>query len=117
MPNCSSGFCVAMTKNGCGRGRVAPSTVTCFSSMASSRALCVLGLARLISSASRIWVNTGPGWKTKFCCSRSYTDTPVKSLGIRSAVNCTRENCRPNVRARACDSVVLPTPGTSSISR
>jgi hypothetical protein len=48
---------------------------------------------------------------------RSNTDTPDRSLGIRSAVNCTRENCSPKVRASACASVVLPTPGTSSISR
>ena len=39
------------------------------------------------------------------------------SLGMRSAVNCTRENCSPKARASACASVVLPTPGTSSISR
>src|SRR4051794_22300369 len=36
---------------------------------------------------------------------------------MRSAVNCPRENCRPKARARACARVVLPTPGTSSISR
>jgi hypothetical protein len=37
------GFWVAMTKNGSGSGRVSPSVVTCPSSMASSRALCVFG--------------------------------------------------------------------------
>ena len=106
-----------MTKNGQGRARVSPSTLTCFSSIASSSADCVLGLARLISSASSTCANTGPGWNTKRSCPRSYTDTPDRSLGIRSAVNCTRENCSPKVRASACASVVLPTPGTSSISR
>ena len=96
---------------------MAPSTVTCFSSIASSSALCVLGLARLISSASSTCANTGPGWNTKDSLPRSYTDTPSRSLGIRSAVNCTREKARPKVRASACARVVLPTPGTSSISR
>ena len=71
VPSWSCGFCVAMTKKGWGRGRVAPSTETCFSSMASSSALCVLGLARLISSASSTWVNTGPGWNTKDSLPRS----------------------------------------------
>ncbi len=51
--------------------------------MASSRALCVLGLARLISSASSTWANTGPGWNTKASLPRSYTDTPVRSLGMQ----------------------------------
>src|SRR5437764_1433443 len=96
VPSWSCGFCVAMTKKGEGSARVSPSTVTCRSSIASSSALCVLGLARLISSAKSTCAKTGPGWKTKASLPRSYTDTPERSLGIRSAVNCTRENCRPN---------------------
>lgn len=48
---------------------------------------------------------------------RSKTEIPSRSLGIRSEVNCTRENSRPKLRASACASVVLPTPGMSSISR
>src|SRR3954465_11465639 len=36
---------------------------------------------------------------------------------MRSAVNCTREKRRPSETARACASVVFPTPGTSSIRR
>ena len=117
VPTWSSGFWVAITKKGVGSGRVCPSVLTCFSSMASSSALWVLGLARLISSASSTWENIGPGWKTKASFARSYTDTPDKSLGIKSEVNCTRENCRPKVRAKAWAKVVFPTPGTSSISR
>ena len=40
---------------------VCPSTVTRPSPMASNRAACVRGVARLISSASTIWAKTGPG--------------------------------------------------------
>jgi hypothetical protein len=54
---------VATTKNGSGKERVTPSEVTCLSSIASSRALCVFGLARLISSASSTCAKIGPGWK------------------------------------------------------
>src|SRR5699024_1440054 len=61
VPPCSTGFCVAITKKGDGSAWLSPSTVTCISSMASSKALCVLGAARLISSASKSCVNTGPG--------------------------------------------------------
>ena len=55
------GFWVATTKKGSGRGRVSPSTVTCPSAIASSSALCVRGVARLISSASNTGAKTGPG--------------------------------------------------------
>ena len=61
VPWCSKGFCVAMTMNGCASAYVSPSTVTCSSAIASSRADCVFGDARLISSPSSSWVNTGPG--------------------------------------------------------
>ncbi len=71
VPSWSCGFCVAMTKKGVGNGRVSPSMVTCFSSIASSSALWVLGLARLITSASSTWAKTGPGWKTKVWLLRS----------------------------------------------
>ena len=37
-----------------------PSTGTCASSIASSKADCVFGVARLISSASTIWAKIGP---------------------------------------------------------
>ena len=48
-----------------GSGCVAPSTVTWCSAIASSSALCVRGGARLISSASSTWANTGPGWNSE----------------------------------------------------
>ncbi len=59
-----SGFWVARTKNGSGKARVTPSTVTCRSSMASRSADWARGVARLISSASKIWVKIGPGRKS-----------------------------------------------------
>ena len=65
VPIWCAGFCVAMTKKGAGSGRVCPSTVTWRSSMASSRALCVFGVARLISSASTTWAKIGPGMEVE----------------------------------------------------
>src|SRR5262249_5284240 len=61
VPSYSIGFCVATTTNGSGSGRATPSTLTWRSCIASSSAACVLGGVRLISSASRRLVNTGPG--------------------------------------------------------
>ena len=71
VPARSSGFCVATTKNGASSLCVTPSTVACSSAIASSSALCVRGIARLISSASSNWVNSGPGWNWKRFASRS----------------------------------------------
>ena len=56
-----TGFWVAMTVKGWGRGRLMLSTVTWPSSMASSRALWVLALVRLISSAKNKLHSTAPG--------------------------------------------------------
>jgi hypothetical protein len=60
VPSYSMGFCVAATMNGSGSGRVTPSADTWRSSIASSSADCVFGGVRLISSARRMFVNTGP---------------------------------------------------------
>ena len=60
MPSISIGFWVAITRNGRGRGRVSPATVTARSCMASSSADWVLGVARLISSASTRLAKIGP---------------------------------------------------------
>jgi hypothetical protein len=54
-----------MTMNGGSRTYVTPSTVTCRSSMHSSSADCVLGDARLISSPTTTFANTGPGLNSK----------------------------------------------------
>jgi hypothetical protein len=61
VPSISIGFCVAMTMNGVSRTYVTPSTETCRSSMASSSADCVFGLARLISSPSTRLAKIAPG--------------------------------------------------------
>ena len=53
---------VASTKNGCSSGWVCPPADTLFSCIASSNADCVLGVARLISSASTRLAKTGPRW-------------------------------------------------------
>ena len=61
MPASSTGFWVASTRNGRGRSRVTPSADTRRSAMASRRADCVFGVARLISSDRRTLVKIGPG--------------------------------------------------------
>ena len=113
----STGFCVATTMNGSGTGQVTPSTVTCASSMHSSRAACVFGDARLISSPITTFANTAPGLNSNRATDWSNTLTPVTSEGSRSGVNWMRLMVPPVARASAFASIVLPTPGTSSISR
>ncbi len=62
VPSWSTGFWVAITMNGGASGCVMPSTVIWRSSIASSSADWVFGDARLISSASTMLANSGPGW-------------------------------------------------------
>ena len=72
-----------------------PPTVTLCSCIASSRADCVFGVARLISSASTIWANIGPGWKLKArlpSLASVMMLVPMMSDGIRSGVNWMRLN-------------------------
>ncbi len=117
MPSCSTGFCVAMTMNGVPRGRVSASVVTCRSSMHSNSADCVFGEARLISSPRTTFAKTAPGLNSKSPRSWLNTFTPVMSVGSMSGVNWIRRNEQSMERAIALASIVLPTPGTSSISR
>ncbi len=117
MPSSSIGFWVAMTMNGGPSGYVRPSTVTWPSSMASSSADCVLGDARLISSASSTVANTPPGRNSNSLVARFQMETPVTSVGSRSGVNWMRRQLPPIDRAMALARDVLPTPGTSSMRR
>ncbi len=117
VPSCSIGFCVAITMNGVPSGWVSVSTVTCRSSMHSRSADCVLGLARLISSPSTMLAKMAPGLNSKSPRSWLKTFTPVTSVGSRSGVNWIRRNEQSIDRAMALASMVLPTPGTSSIRR
>ena len=90
VPSCSIGFCVAMTKNGSLSLWITPPTVTECSCMASSKADCVLGVARLISSARTICEKIGPRWKTNWRLPSGASMTtlvPMMSAGIRSGVN------------------------------
>src|SRR5437867_4826874 len=103
VPSISIGFCVASTKKGAGSGREAPPTVTAPSCIPSSSADWVFGVARLISSARRMWAKIGPCWNWK--CFRPSTSStmmfvPMMSAGIRSGVNWIRENdsSRPSER-------------------
>ena len=61
VPSNSIGFWVAITRNGRASSCVEPSTVTRRSCMHSSSPDWVLGEARLISSTSTMFANTGPG--------------------------------------------------------
>ncbi len=56
---------MASTKNGGSSWCRSRATDTCCSCIASSSADCVLGVARLISSASSRLAKTGPGWNWK----------------------------------------------------
>ncbi len=64
VPSYSIGFCVATIMKGGTIRWATLSMVACPSSMHSSRLDCVLGEARLISSASTTLANTGPGWNS-----------------------------------------------------
>ena len=94
-----------------------PSTVTWPSSITSSSADCVRGLARLSSSNSTTLANTGPGRKCRPNPSALGASEPTTSPGNRSAVPCTRAKVPPSEAATVCASSVLPTPGMSSASR
>ena len=94
-----------------------PSTVTWRSSMHSSSADWVLGEARLISSPTTMLAKIAPGLNSNSRVSWLQTETPVMSLGSRSGVNWIRRTEQSMERASALASIVLPTPGTSSMSR
>ena len=88
-----------------------PSTVTVRSAIASSSADCVLGVARLISSARKTLAKTGPGRKTNAPVLRSRTGEPVMSAGSRSGVHWMRLVLADIVVLMARASTVLPVPG------
>src|SRR5919198_3030622 len=85
--------------------------------MHSSRAACVFGEARLISSTRSRFAKTGPGRNSNSFDRWLNTFTPVTSDGSRSGVNCRRENEQSTERASAFARVVFPTPGRSSMIR
>ena len=114
MPSISMGFCVARTKNGLSRMRLWPATVTCFSCIASSRAACVLGGVRLISSARMRLAKIGPRLKTSSrrpSAVSSRISVPVMSEGIRSGVNWMRLKERSKTFASVLTSSVFASPG------
>src|SRR5437763_1959825 len=81
------GFSVASTVNIGESGYASPSIVTCRSSIASSKAACVFGGVRLISSASKRSVKTGPRRRLKFDDATLKTFVPVISEGIKSGAD------------------------------
>src|SRR5699024_3254369 len=92
------------------------STVTLFSSIPSNNDDCVLGDVRFTSSAKTILPKIGPGRNSKSSVFGLYIETPVISDGNRSGVNCILLNSQSSDLANDRTSIVLPTPGTSSIN-
>ena len=86
--------------------------------MASSKAACVLGGVRLISSARMVCENIGPSRnrRSRVPVARfsSMISVPVMSAGIRSGVNWMRLNVRFSVRDSVLIMSVLASPGTPS---
>src|SRR5436190_5224687 len=103
--------------NGGSSAYVTPSIVTWRSCMHSSSAAWVFGEARLTSSTRSRLANTGPGRNSNSFVLWLKTLTPVTSDGSRSGVNWRRENEQSSERASALASIVLPTPGKSSMIR
>src|SRR3954464_2044816 len=84
--------------------------------MTSSSADCTLAGARLISSASRKLVNTGPSSTSKPPPPGLSTRVPTRSAGTRSGVNWMRLNVPPRTWASVRTVSVLARPGTPSRS-
>ena len=113
------GFCVASTKKGSGSACVSPNTVTRRSCMASNSDDCVLGEARLISSASTRLVKIGPFEKTN-CRPADVSckmGLPVMSPGSKSGVNWIRRVSNCSVFASPLTNSVFPSPGSPSSSK
>ena len=92
--------------------------MTCRSSIASSSADCVFGEARLISSPRTMLAKIGPGPELELArAAVPDRHADRRRTGSRSGVNCTRPNVQSIDAASALARLVLPTPGTSSISR
>jgi hypothetical protein len=91
--------------------------VTCRSSIDSRRADWVFGEARLISSPTTTFAKMAPGRNSNRRASWLKMLTPVTSLGRRSGVNWMRRTDASIDLAKVLASIVLPTPGTSSMSR
>src|SRR5579864_411475 len=108
-----------MTKNGSGRCIVSWPTVTSRSCMAWSRAACVLGGVRLISSARMMLAKIGPGTNRndrRPASGSSRTLVPVMSEGIRSGVNWMRLKPTSRIFAIELTRRVLASPGTPTKS-
>ena len=91
--------------------------MTWCSSIDSSSADWVFGEARLISSPTTTLAKIAPGRNSNAWVSWLNTLTPVMSEGSRSGVNWMRRTVESMECASVFASRVLPTPGTSSMSR
>src|SRR6187455_1876692 len=94
-----------------------PAIVTWRSCITSSSALCTLAGARLISSASSRWVNTGPSEVLNSPLRGLKMRVPTRSAGTRSGVNWIRLKVPRKACARVFTVSVLASPGTPSTSR
>jgi len=116
VPSCSTGFCVAKTKNGGVILYLFPSIVIWRSSITSKRAACVFAGALLISSIRTILENIGPCLNSNSLVFTLKTEVPKISLGIKSGVNWMRLKSTAIVLANSFAVTVFATPGTPSIN-
>src|SRR5215510_1752313 len=91
-----------------------PSSVTLRSCIASSKAACVFGGVRLISSASSTSQKIGPFVSVNVLVWKLNRLVPTMSPGIRSGVNWMRPNLRLRLRAKHWARSVFAVPGGPS---
>ena len=116
VPSYSMGFCVASTMNGPGRRCVVPSTVTWRSSMASSSADCVFGRGAVDLVGQHDLGHDRAGAELEVAgllvVDRDAGDVAGQQVGRE--LDALEAAADRTARLRA--SIVLPTPGTSSMS-
>ena len=91
--------------------------VTWRSCITSSKALCTLAGARLISSANNKLANTGPNTVLNSLVFWLYMRVPTKSAGSKSGVNWMRLKLPRMALAKVLTVKVLANPGTPSINK
>ena len=113
----STGFWVAITRNGPAAGRGPVDRDLRLADRLEQRRPACAGSARLISSGEQHVGDDRTALNENDPSRGSKMDEPRMSAGNRSGVNCTRLKSAGRRRARLLASMVLPTPGTSSSRR
>ena len=105
---------MAKTKKGSSNLKLSSPIVTCFSCMASNRALWTFAGERLISSARIIFAKIGPFFTKKSPSFWLYIRVPIRSAGSKSGVNCIRWKAVSITVAKEEIVRVFAKPGTPS---